>query len=106
MKRLFWAIIACLALVSASAAAELRPARARLLLHGEHELNSTFKLQSDFIPSGNLLEKGSLCPVGYMILAIQPLKWLNVAPSVGFNFGSNELIADTRLRLDVDQAYF
>jgi len=106
MRKSFWAVFALLMLVSVSASAELRPARARLLLHGSHELNETYALQGDFIPSGNLLAKGQLCPVGYMILAIQPLKWLNVAPAVGFNFGSNELIMDTRLELDVGPTYF
>ncbi|MDD5726729.1 MAG: hypothetical protein PHC53_05010 [Patescibacteria group bacterium] len=106
MRKSFWAVLALLMLISVSAKAELKPARARLLLHGSHEINDTYSLKGDFIPSGNLLAKGQLCPMGYMILGIQPLKWLNVAPSLGFNFGSNELILDTRLQLDVGPTYF
>ncbi|MDD5438453.1 MAG: hypothetical protein PHC70_04910 [Patescibacteria group bacterium] len=106
MKKMMLAVIAFLIFYSGLVRAELRPSRARLLLHAGHELNETFKLQSDFIPSGNLMAKGQLCPMGYFILGIQPTKWLNIAPAVGYNFGKDEMIVDTRLQLDVGPTYF
>lgn len=103
MKKIILGVLAVAIFMATSVQAENHPARVRLLIHGHKQVAEGIDLRAYFIPSGNLVN--GLAPLGYVGLSYQVNAWLNLEPTIGYDYTANEMIYSLRLEMDKGNFY-